>query len=319
MNDRKSVNRPVDHLNELSRDRPGAWANVDMFRADRGKGLPQWPDWCFMPMAAWLAIASGGQTPGLNDLFNASRLAAIGAWRYSQGIYRFDEDALQAIADTVPSGEMPSEVLYRLPEWSVYIETPGLQYLGEDLHGFWAHLEWDVNTERHELRLLLDTQTFLVPVPMHLGKWTVTEAVDRAYAESRKQWHLTGLSDSILKAEPDAEAAARELYGLVSLLLYVCCEEPEIDDKREPGAFPAQSRPKRTKKGWRLFPAKRPRVWTVGETLGERLRSGPGELTGRGVDAHLRKAHWHGFWRGPRDGQRHFSYKWLPPIPVSSK
>lgn len=248
-------------------------------------------------------------------------MAALGPWRYSQGIYRFDEDVLASIAGTVPSGEMPTEVLYRLPEWSVYIETPGLVWMDGVLHGFWAHLECDANTERHELRLLLDTDDVLVPVPMHLGPWTVTEAVDRAYSESRKHWHLTGLPESTLAGELDAETAAQGLYGLVSLLLYICSDEPEIDDQREPGAFPSRPRPTRTKKGWRLFPAKRPRVWDVGESLGMRLRSGAeeaGEATGRTVSAHLRRAHWHGFWKGPRDGERHFTYKWLPPIPVGS-
>lgn len=247
-------------------------------------------------------------------------MAALGPWRYSQGIYRFDKDVLASIAETVPNGEMPTEVLYRLPEWSVYIETPGLFWMGSVLHGFWAHLEFDVNTQRHELRLLLDTEDVLIGVPMHLGPWTVTEALDRAYSEAHKHRGKMDLPESLLNNDLVAERVASELYGVVSLLLYICSDEPEIDDEREPGAYPARPRPTRTKKGWRLFPAKRPRVWMVGESLGAKLRSGTGEgeATGRKVSAHLRRAHWHGFWKGPRDGERQFIYKWLPPIAVGS-
>ena len=33
--------------------------------------------------------------------------------------------------------------------------------------------------------------------------------------------------------------------------------------------------------------------------------------------AHIRRAHWHRFWTGPRDGERTPRVKWLPPIPVN--
>ena len=37
--------------------------------------------------------------------------------------------------------------------------------------------------------------------------------------------------------------------------------------------------------------------------------------------AHVRRAHWHGFWTGPRDPERaeerRFDLRWLPPIPVA--
>lgn len=310
--------RPIQHLHALTRDFPGMGGQVDNFRLSRGKDLPEWPSWCFLPMAAWMAIATGGRTPTLSAMMDTARLAAIGTWRYSQGIYRFDEDALGAIAETVPGGDMPAEVLYRLPEWSVYIETPGRGWLGSGLHGYWAHLEWDANTGRHELRLLLDTENGFIPVPLHVGKWTITEALDRAYSEARRQWHKTGLPESILDTEPDAGTAAAELYGLVSLLLYICSDEPEIDDDREPGAHPQRPKPKRTKGGWRLFPAARPRVWAVGSGLGRKLRADTiGEDTGRTVSPHLRRSHWHGYWSGPRDGERRFGYKWLPPTVVA--
>lgn len=306
--------RPVNHLNTASKLYPRAWQQVDTYRSDRGRGLPDWPTWCFMPMAAWCAIVTegGALTPQL--LPDVGRLAAIGTWRYSQGIYRFDDDARRAIADTVPNGEMPVEVLYRLPEWCIYIETPGMTFTGDALHGFFVHLEWDANTHRHELRFLLDCESNLIPLPLHIGKWTLTEAVDRALEESLKQARLAGVPESAV----DPGEIAAQLFGLVSLLLYVCSDEPEIDDEREPGVHPQRARPTKTKKGWRLFPAKRPRIWTVGRELGQRLRAVSGDETGRTVTPHLRRAHWHGFWSGPRDGERRFGYKWLPPTVVGS-
>jgi len=32
--------------------------------------------------------------------------------------------------------------------------------------------------------------------------------------------------------------------------------------------------------------------------------------------AHVRRAHWHGYWTGPRDGEQKFVLKWLSPVLV---
>jgi len=310
--------RPVNHLHAAGRLYPDAWQQVDIFRADRGRDLPDWPHWCFMPMAAWHAIASeGAPRLPIERALDVGRLAAIGTWRYSQGVYRFAPHVYSALLDTIPTGDMPVDVLYRLPEWSVYIETPAANWQQDPLHGFWAHLEWDANTGRSELRLLLDTDAMLIPIPLHMGPWTITEAMDRSITEAKRQATI----HQIHGAYGSADDIAPHLYGLVSLVLYLCSDEPEIDDEREPGASPQRPKPTRTKGGWRLFAAKRPRTWSVGNELEKKLTSqAASEDDGtdtRKVAAHLRRAHWHGYWTGPRDGERRFGYKWLPPTVVA--
>lgn len=54
----KRTCRPRDQVAAIAKAYPQAWAQIDEFRADRGKGLPAWADWCFIPMAATYAIAS---------------------------------------------------------------------------------------------------------------------------------------------------------------------------------------------------------------------------------------------------------------------
>ena len=79
---------------------------------------------------------------------DVARLAALGAWRVTQGIYRFDPDLYLAIIETSVDGDLPHDVLYRMPEWCVYVETPGMLWLGVQLHGFFAHLESDAKSSR---------------------------------------------------------------------------------------------------------------------------------------------------------------------------
>ena len=319
------IKRPSNHLAAAMRLYPSTGRMVDMFRQDRGKDIPDWPAWCFMPMAAWYAVVS---QDNINDLLpgqrlpphlipDVGRLAALGTWRYSQGIYRLDSDVQAALGDTIIVGDIPSEVLFRLPEWCVYVETPGRTWMGDTLHGYFAHLEHDVNTGRAELRLVLDTEQQLMLVPVHIGPWTVTEAIDRMASEVKKQASLNKVAVSI--GMDSVTAIAAEVNPLISLLLYLCSEEPDIDDERQPGESPRRAAPKKVKSGWRLFPAQKPRIWTVGAKIGEQLRKVNQSVStesGRTVKAHLRKGHWHGFWTGPKSEKQKFIYKWIMPMVV---
>lgn len=306
-------------LNSAGADYPKAWRMAESWRQDRGSDLPDWPDYCFFPMAGWYAaICDELQVSklSLHYALDISRLAALGAWRYTQSVYRINSSLYQALIQTVPRGQLPVELLMRLPEWCVYIETPGLTYAKEELQGFFAHLEWDANRFQPELRLLLVKEKGLEPVPLHLGGWTITEAVDRANSEARKN----ATKQSQLGEIPDnPHDQAQELYPLISLLLYVCSDGVEYQDRETP-ANPAL---KRTKKGLRLFPASRIRVWNLGDKTGKNLErltamhSSQGER--KGPKPHIRRAHWHTFYAGPRNlEKRETRVKWIPPLLVAS-
>lgn len=310
---------PTKILNQLIRQYPSTGRMVDEFRQDRGKGLPDWPAWCFMPMGGWYAVVSQdnferllpGRRLPIDLIHDVAKIAALGTWRYSQGVYRFDATFMAALADTLIVGEIPSEVLYRLPEWCIYVETPGLKWLDEDLHGFWCHLEYDINTGRSELRFLLHKE-FIEPVILHIGNWTVTEAIDRAVDEAVKQSVIAKISFN--KDMDIVQALAQAINPLVGMVLYICSDMPEIDDARQPGSSPERPKPTKTKNGWRMFPADKPRVWEVGKETGEKLRqSSELEQTGKKIKPHLRRAHWHGYWTGPVTEKRKFIYKWIAP------
>jgi hypothetical protein len=308
------------HLEAAGKLYPKAWKMSEMMRQDRGKKLPDWPQWCFMPLAGWYTIVSadaGVDRLPSHLLGDVSRLAALGAWRYTQGVYRFHPEIYGALKTTTLKGELPSEIFTRLPEWCVYIETPGMQLVGGAVFGFFIHLEHDAKDGRMELRFLMDTEQALFPYIMHLGAWTVEEAVQRTAREIQKHRGV------VSKGLPSIPRQAHEaIQPYLSLVVYLCSQEPEYKG----GRAPSLPRPKRTRKGWRLFPASHPRIWSVGHDTGEALsrarREGDkppsSQATGRTrPEPHIRRAHWHGFWTGPRDGERRFEIRWLPPIPVN--
>ena len=321
--------RPKRHLEYYSRVYPSAWKHVDKLRAERGKTLPLWPEWCFIPLAGAYAIVSGeAESQGINVANPDGRplvndvgiIGALAAWRVTQGVYRFDPDVYQAVIDTPISGDLPHTVLFALPEWCIYIETPELKAHGVPVVGFFAYLEYDAGDTRKELRLVLDCDgesPGLLSVPMHLGPWPLRESLDRMIEEARRQSETSGIEFPPGLAEHMEAGHA----PLLSLLLYICAVNGEIGggDKR-----PVKPRAKKTKKGPRMFPAQRVTVWDVGVRMGAALRaatrassqSEPAEQHRSGPRPHVRRAHWHGYWTGPHDGERKFLLKWLSPILV---
>ena len=316
--------RPLQHLLDVGRRYPMAWRELERCHLDRGRaGLPEWPEWCYVPMAMSFAIGEATGGP-MEAALGVADIAALGAWRVTQGIYRYDPDLYAAIIDTPISRELPVALLRTLPEWCVYIETPGLFWVAEPLHGFFAHLEWDAATgEREELRMLLDVGSGLVRMPVHLIPGADLETSVRASrAVSIERLESAGGSASDILPATDIQDTARDLTPLISLLLYLCSDEPDLVNHRHPWATPANPRPKKTKKGPRLFPADGPSVWETGYRVGARLRqaatSGPGAGSHDSPRPHVRRAHWHTFWAGPRSRpeERRMKLRWLSPILV---
>lgn len=311
----KEEHRAVKHLRNATRDHPQCWKHFDMFRQDREE-LGGWPEWCFCPMAGAYAVASQGGHLDFDQIGEVARLAALAAWRPTQGIYRFDNDLLDALIKAPPKGALPCDLLYRLPVWCVYIELPY-----PDFHGFFAHLEWDANHERAELRFLLDFDDRFAPLPLHLGHWDIGVALDEMAREAR--------TNAVAQNRP-AIGSPAELAPLASrltsLVLYLCSEQ--ADYQRPP---PPRSKGGKDKE--RIIPPSNARQWSVGTRIGAAIRKGRADSTiepssdndnetGQNQARprpHIRAAHWHLYWTGPKTGDipQKPRVRWVPPTGVN--
>lgn len=322
----KNTHRAREALIKLGRQY-SIWADVEQLR--QAKEEMGWPDWCYLPMGGWHAIASQSTPDPLEVSHLTSLFAALGAWRMTQGIYRFDPALYPALLETPISGDIPTDILYLLPEWCVYIESPELTLKNAEVFGFWCHLEYDYNTKRHELRFLADTDKGPIPAVLHLTGGSLSDALDASLAESERQ-------AKTINADFDASSTKGPLIEFLapalSLVLYLCSQQEFT--RRGTEDTPANPQPKKTKKSWKLFPADGPLEWDVGVRIGAALRQayqseqsgGDGLPTGRQVRPHVRRAHWHTFVSGPRiakDGsdipadKRQRNLRWVPPIAVN--
>lgn len=331
--------RPRDALVSIAKCYPNAWKQVDEMRSKRGHGLPMWPNWCFLPLTGAYSIVSGISNSPMADIYSLSdgaRLGALAAWRVTQGIYRFDSAVYNAVRNTPISGDIPCDVLQRLPEWCIYLETPEQKYNDEIMHGAWAHLEWDSNTHRQELRILADLDSRTVPIILHLGNWSLEEALSRAIDESPKNIasELASVFNKLislisLNRTSLIELQKKVVEPVLSLLLYLCSQASEIGDGRH---RPKKPQATRVRGEMRTFPPNKVTTWDVGVRMGAALRQAykTNETDQGGIHVgprpHIRRAHWHGFRYGPMKGadgtniatiERKFELHWLPPIAVN--
>jgi hypothetical protein len=325
--------RPRDYVLAYGRKYPEAWRRADKIRAEFQGELPGWsylPDRFGLYVLAPEATKSSEQLQGVSEEVkgDAAAISTLLTWRMTQGVYSFDPDVYEAVSSTSLKGDIPHEVLLRLPEWCVYVETPGATHSGIPQYGFFAHIDFEPRTERPMLALVLDTSDGLASIPVLLGAWPLAESAERTLAEARGQI-AAGNVLATVSTIPDEIGAALAAFRAsveqpINLLLYLCSQAAEIGDGSR---RPTNPEPKRVKRGVRLFAAEKPSHWDVGVRLGAALRLatrtafGDGDGTGTGVRPHVRRAHWHGFWSGPRapelEDQRRFELKWLPPALVN--
>jgi hypothetical protein len=308
----------------------------------RAKTKKDWPDYVFVPHDQILYALAGGyeafiqmlkvmnQNHKLHESSVLKNLAGIifAKWRVTQGIYRFDPTLYAELIHTKNTGELPVDVLVRLPEWCVYIETPGLTIPTKSgsfdpIHGVWATIDVRLGNNT-TLSIMPDVGSFKEIPPatdLDITSGTIEQGIittintwkEKKYNEKELQDHVTETTNWV--------------NPIINLLLYLCSGADYA------GSPPRNPTPVKTKRGLRFFPPTKPTTWEVGVRMGAALRAAyaaQGELEQDGATRtlrpHIRRAHWHGFRSGPMlDAQgepiqkenRRFDLRWLPPIPVN--
>lgn len=324
-----TLTRPEEILRAFSaRRRPGddIWRFFERCRTGR-----DWPDWCYVPVGAGqVYIANEARLPmhdpemlraALDDpqylvpAYDAGIASTLAAWRLGRGIYRFEPHFAAALTATPLTGDLPVDVLYHLPEWAVYVELDRPPVVG-----FFASLEWDSHREEAELRLFFDRgDPCPTLLPLHLTAATIEDMLRDMRAHIRSNAALLGLDPEAMDALYGADAVMRAIHqdalpAAFNLMIYLCSPESEYQG----GERPKRPEPVNTRRGPRFFPPSEPRIWRIGEALGERLRQAAAprqDIVDRNAPRpHLRRAHWHTYRVGKqREG---YLVRWLHPILV---
>ena len=268
------------------------------------------PSWCFLPVGTSLDLilryTKNVADPAvqLGAIAHANLLSCIGAWRLTKDIIRLDKSLLDEILKTEFTGKLPTEAFMRMPSFCTYVEYPT-----ERFQGFFFALEKSKGESDPELRIwwVKSDGDFLM-TPVHLGDWTVEESFKRA------EEYVREVTDEFDKPEARVPFEDEHLNDALNIVLYLCAQNAEYSKSDEK---PSRPYPHKTKRGLKFFEADKARIWQVGEATGKQLREQreAAVKSGHSLKPHIRRAHWHGFWSGPRDAEkRKYDVKWLPPI-----
>ncbi|STY30245.1 Uncharacterised protein [Legionella wadsworthii] len=236
---------PHDCLINLSQKFPNAWNLITQFR-EQNYFKCEWPSWCFLPNDAWQGIISREYNTSYLKPYQkqeASLLAAVGTWRYTQGIYRFNKNFYEKITEHSEKNNLNESLFYSLPEWSIYIETPDLKWSDNFLYGFWCHLAWDNQKKFSELRFVLNTEK-LISISLPLNKGTINNIIHNK---------LNPGFLPLLSVNP---------LSTMCLLTYHLCS-PRVDIINPLGKIPRFPEPKMYKGNLKIFPPNNPSFWTV--------------------------------------------------------
>jgi hypothetical protein len=298
-------------------------------RADDLAAGAQWPEWCWYPS---VFLGSRLVPAEATDTFvralstgevSVYPLATAAAWHQGRLAVRFDPDLLQALLATPLSGDIPGQVLRRLPAWAFYLDCP---HLG-------SHVGVFVALDAFPTRSRADTTPVEVPAEQRSDELIVIFV-----AESRDRLVLMNLpldqgnlADTLAASQPRpfwaqlaehlGHPADSVVRGVLSMLLYLASADPDVTSRPTPTERPNSAAPSPARGG-------DVNVMTAGFRVGAALRQADSAerhrtdgRTGRHTAPHLRSAHWHSYWLGPLDQPdlRHVEVRWISPILVNAE
>ncbi len=319
--------------------------SLDFVRAGRGhNGIPDWPDWCIVPMGLinnllraqihWdESQASDFLLPDDMDVTVTSWVAAIYAWRQGKGIYYFDETLAEALLETEGTDALPTEALMHLPEWGICVVVPQRLQPLLGCSAFLAHLEWDFWGHWRELHVTFVTLNregfqWSGPGPLCLESDTLSQAIDgsvRFYlGKDAERFHYNWSEQTMNEQVAVRSDSKRKAYQpILALLAYLGSTRADIAD---PSNRPVMKSDRKRHEAT----AGAIKSYEVGYRIGAQLRKGgcarDGGLERDGgadktVAPHMRRAHWHHYWTGPKSNpnQRELIVRWVHPILVGGK
>lgn len=298
-----------------------------------------WDKQILIPYAEWLSplldiskpdwkkgLKEGDMMP-INGI-DFTSICTIGTWRYSKGIYKVDDLIAKNLLKTDISIKIPSTLLLNQPEWSIFVDTTNFDIFLKDkkVIGFWSNINCF-----HTATSTYSDQNFLIITPLFESGFAEMLSVSILLNPNKNQT-IEEITDSIPKilgkfAEPNSRTNEQitEINDfkkrVVQILLLICQPEPDLsEDKKQITALNNRTYPVKIKSQLRLFEAKKIRRFDVGLRIGNELRQSIADYlnSGKKVEPHLRRAHWHGYWKGSqKQNEQIFFYKWIPPILVN--
>lgn len=329
---------PQKLLNYTAQQFPGIFRELD--GAQAASGLP-------VLASAYVSNTLGGKykvpTAKAQEEI-VPRVHALAAWAKNKSIYDFNANIAEELIDSFDSAaDLPVEAFDGMPYDGVYIsvrDTPIAFFVTKDreftpTRDAVPSIKFYIPAQQRSLHLTLRRSTLercmradYMELMRALDDPEVTDALLLSYPHLDKEQYMRQ-TEEIYKKEYEANKIVLE--HCLSLLLYLCSQNAEIEytspdpEKPETEKEKAKATIESTKKvksrtaqvGYRIGQAIR---YHKQEEARERKKSDNTHTATRTkVAAHVRRGHYHHFWKGSRkDGTRKLILKWVAPIFVNA-
>lgn len=264
-------------------------------------------------------------------------MESLYAWRAMKMIYAFDPDFWEEINQTPLQGAPDLNIFDALPSDAFFVANgaKALSTLAEHDRDVGGNNGFFVFKKGNTITLSTSPINSLT---FNIGQWSFESEI-RKHVEQRNKvalqllintWDASSAKEKAIaefheelpsKIQKELKEDCEEWGGRLSALMYLCAKEPDIDRLKPPA-------PKVSRLGRRVHISamKQEMVSHVGYRIGnvfrqakkedaDREASGP---TGRKASPHVRRAHWHTYWTGPRDNPAP-SLRWISPVLVNAQ
>lgn len=323
----KEKDTPLRLVRSCEKRFPGIFPLMDNMREAKGTAEDMdWPDYCHIPIGAAhtaLVLAYGLTDREAGEV--CAEITACYTWRQNKIMFDFDLDFARTLAlqayELDDFDELPTSLLTHLPYNCVYIRVPGLF---QDIDGFFAWTEYDINYQRTELRVqyVLHDKKYSVPAVLHLvPNGNIGDCISSTNEEIKKHeevWRReTGIDPEELNVLASGAEDIRMLLIAVQLLLYLCSSNADIE--HTPRLQRRATSPKKQKED-KASDVQDAHVGVrIGSVIRRQRSQAPSvtpaeEGTGAPKRPHSRRGHWHHYWAGSeRKGDRRLILKWTAP------
>lgn len=234
-------------------------------------------------------------------------IVCLFTWQYNKFIYKFNKDIFNSIIDCEIEKNLPANLIKRLPHSCLYVSTEN--YFEDPanqikIDGFFICLT-KIDHKDYIIFLINyyhpENEIFICSIPILLDNKNINELID----ETEKN------HGSLMNYR---EETKKLLHKLFSITLYLCSNEPDISCHEK---IKKEHQPIiKTRHGEKLLPAPKVKIFNVGDEIAKKIQEVNDYESGdKSVRAHIRKAHWHGYWIGK--GRTEFKYNWIHPTLIN--
>lgn len=358
MNNQKSERPllpPEEYIQRINKQFPNIWAavkknreNIHSLKENGAPAFPAMPSW--MEMTTGLVHYTVSHTPAYEAVMTAARfqgmnkfiekmedltiLAPVYAWKKSKNVYRFAPELYNELIHQELDTSVNMDVFFQLPQYGTYVETPGLRRDNKAVKGVLAYIEQQPTANDEYLYCLnlcyfmndKDTphtvDIFMYNMDGHTTLEMSFNNVFDALDEYNEKIESTTITKDLYKEVMNRDRFKKQIKEsspFLNLLMFLCSKEPDISEASKPETHHHGKHNKHTDE---------PKEWDVGIRISRMLlrskSNEQGNPEGNGLGSakrpHIRSAHWHSYWIGPRDEtypNRRIIIKWLPPIPIN--